>query len=91
MLRSARSRYYLAAGFWGAAFTWVAFGPHVIGVPAILVGLAVSATACAAIVERDERVQETIRLAWWAGTSAAPRIPRQEGARQASEPVGDPK
>lgn len=82
MPRTARSRYAAAAAFWCAAVSWVVLAPEVYGVPTLLVGLAIGATVCAAAVERDERIQQTIRLAWWAGCAAkaddrAQRIPRQ--------------
>lgn len=85
MLRSARSRYVLAAAFWAAAGCWIVLAPEVYGMPTLLVGAALAMTVMAAVLERDERAQQMIRLAWWAGSGAradaAPRIiPRQEPA-----------
>lgn len=81
MPKTARVRYAIAAAFWACAVAWVAFAPPVYGVPVLLVGLAVAATVCAATVERDERVQQVIRLAWWAhaGVQAGDpaRVPRR--------------
>lgn len=80
MPRTAKSRYALAAALWAAAASWVVLAPQVYGVPTLLVGLAVAATVCGAVVERDERADRLIRLSWWAGTTAAvppPRLPRQ--------------
>lgn len=94
MLGTARSRYQLAVALWAVAAAWIALGPEIHGVPPLFVGLAVAATVCAAIVERDERHQQTIRLAWWACTAvrvddAGPRVPRQEGFRGRTDALGD--
>lgn len=79
MPKTARSRYAAAAALWAVAASWIVLAPQVYGVPTLLVGLAVAATVCAAIVERDERADRLVRLSWWAGTTAAapPQFPRQ--------------
>lgn len=81
MLETARSRYILAAALWAGTASWIAIDPDVRGLYPMLVALlAVTSTICAAIVEREEQVQRTIRLAWWAATAVAPpppKFPRQ--------------
>lgn len=84
MFKSARSRYVLAAAFWVGAGCWIVLAPEVYGMPTLLVGAAIALTVMAAVLERDERAQQMIRLAWWAGSAAGSgplaRIPRQEPA-----------
>lgn len=91
MPRTARARYAIAAALWACAVAWIALAPPVYGVPTLLVGLAVTMTVCAATVERDERVQQVIRLSWWAhaGVQAdePARVPRQEAVRRPVEQV----
>lgn len=85
MLRTARSRYTAAAALWSCALAWIALRPEGGDVRALLLSAAVTATVCAAVAERDERVREIIRLSWWAGTAAAPSPPRFP--RQGSVPA----
>lgn len=85
MLTSARSRYRLAAVLWLVAASWIALGAHLPGVPALLVGLAVAMTVCAAVVERDERADNLVRMTWWACTAVAPPAPKFP--RQGSVPA----
>lgn len=94
MLKSARSRYVLAAALWAAAVAWLALGGlQVPGVYPMLLVLATTATVCAALVERDERMQQTIRLTWWASACAHSSVPPQRRGQDAPIPVtfGDPR
>ena len=94
MMQTARSRYLLAAPLWAGAVAWLALDPTVRGVyPLMLALAAVTATICGAIVERDERAQQTIRLTWWASACAHASVPgqRQEAAADAVAALGDPK
>lgn len=86
MPRTAKSRYVIAAALWSGALAWIVLDPTARGLYVLLVALlAVTATVCAAIVERDERVQEIIRLSWWAATAVAPTPPAWPGVDRAAD------